>query len=114
MTDSYNVGYSVDALGDLREIYSYIANELFVPETAVAQLVRIRKEVHSLDFMPARYSLVEWEPWHSMKMHQLPVDNFIVYYLVDDNVNINFTNLDRLIFTNLDQLSKSSKTSLTL
>lgn len=27
---------------------------------------------------------VEWELWHSMKMHQLPVDNFIVYYLVDD------------------------------
>ena len=23
MTDSYNVGYSVDALGDLREIYLY-------------------------------------------------------------------------------------------
>lgn len=84
MTDSYNVGYSVDALGDLREIYSYIANELLVPETAAAQLGRIRKEVRSLDFMPARYTLVEWEPWHSMKMHQLPVDNFIVYYLVDD------------------------------
>ena len=84
MTDSYNVGYSVDALGDLREIYSYIANELLVPKTAAAQLGRIRKEVRSLDFMPARYTLVEWEPWHSMKMHQLPVDNFIVYYLVDD------------------------------
>ena len=37
-----------------------------------------------MDFMPARYALVEWEPWHSMKMHQLPVDNYIVYYLVDD------------------------------
>ena len=36
MTDSYNVGYSVDALGDLRKIYSYIANELLVPETAAA------------------------------------------------------------------------------
>ena len=34
MTDSYNVVYSVDALGDLREIYSYIANELLVPKTA--------------------------------------------------------------------------------
>ena len=78
MTDSYKVGYSVDALDDLREIYSYIANELLVPETASAQLSR------SLDFMPARYALVDWEPWHSMKMHQLPVDNFIVYYLVDD------------------------------
>lgn len=51
MTDSYNVGYSVDALGDLREIYLYIANELLVPETAAAQLGRIRKEVRSLDFM---------------------------------------------------------------
>ena len=84
MTDSYNVGYSVDALDDLREIYSYIANELLVPETASTQLSRIRKEVRSLDFMPARYTLVEWEPWHSMKMHQFPVGNFIVYYLVDD------------------------------
>ena len=36
MTDSYNVVYSVDALGDLREIYSYIANELLVPKTAAA------------------------------------------------------------------------------
>lgn len=33
--------------------------------------------------MPARYALVGWEPWHSMKMHQLLVDNYIVYYLVD-------------------------------
>ena len=79
MTDSYKVGYSVDALDDLREIYSYIANELLVPETASAQLSRIRKEVRSLDFMPARYALVTWEPWHSLKMHQLSVDNFIVY-----------------------------------
>ncbi len=44
MTDSYKVGYSVDALDDLREIYSYIANELLVPETASAQLSRIRNK----------------------------------------------------------------------
>ena len=56
MMDCYKVYYSVDALGDLREIYSYIANELLVPETAKAQLRRIRKEVRSLDFVPARYT----------------------------------------------------------
>lgn len=84
MTENYKVSYSADALNDLREIYAYIANELLVPETAAAQVGRIRKEVRSLYFMPARYALVEWEPWHSMKMHQLPVDNFIVYYLVND------------------------------
>lgn len=84
MTDLYDIGYSADALGDLREIYSYIANELLVLETATAQLRRIRNGVRSLYFMPTRYALVEWEPWHSMKMHQFPVDNFIVYYLVDE------------------------------
>ena len=84
MTENYKVSYSGDALNDLREIYTYIANELLVPETAAAQVGRIRKEVRSLDFMPARYALVEWEPWHSMGMYQFPVNNFIVYYLVDD------------------------------
>lgn len=84
MTDLYDIGYSADALGDLREIYSYIANELLVLETATAQLRRIRNGVRSLYFMPTRYALVEWEPWHSMKMHQFPVDNFIVYNLVDE------------------------------
>ena len=34
--------------------------------------------------------------------------------LAIDNVNINFTNLDRLKFTNSDQLSNESNTSLTL
>ena len=84
MTENYKVGYSEDALDDLREINAYIAHELLVQETAADQVGRIRKEVRSLDFMPARYALVEWEPWHSMRMHQFPVDNFIVYYLIDD------------------------------
>ena len=63
-------------------VYARIDTDLKV--TAGAQLKCIRKEVSLLDLMPARYPLVDWEPWHSMKMHQLPVDNYIVYYLVDD------------------------------
>lgn len=84
MTEHYEVGYSVDAVNDLREIYTYIADELLVPDTAVHLINRIRMVIRSLDSMPARCALVEWEPWHSMKMHQLSVDNFIVYYQVDD------------------------------
>ena len=54
MTDSYKVGYSVDALDDLREIYSYIANELLAPETATAQLGHIRKEVRCIILLMTR------------------------------------------------------------
>ena len=73
MMDSYKVGYSVDALDDLREIYLYIANELLVPETATAQLGRIRKEVRSLDFMPARHAL------HSLEYYDGPVLDSSLY-----------------------------------
>ena len=84
MSDTYSVVYSPEAIDDLREIYSYIAFTLMVPETAQKQVNRIRKEVRSLDFMPFRYSLVDWEPWKSMGMHKVPIDNFVVYYTVDD------------------------------
>lgn len=85
MSGSYSVVYSPEAMDDLREIYSYIAFTLMVPETAEEQVNRIRKEIRSLDFMPSRYALVEWEPWQSMGMHKVPVDNFVVYYTVNDN-----------------------------
>ena len=62
MTEINIVSYSGEALDDLRDIYTYIANELLVPETAAAQVGRIRKKIRSLDFMPARYALIEWEP----------------------------------------------------
>jgi len=83
MSDSYSVVYSLEAMDDLREIYTYIAFALMVPEIAEKQVNRIRKEVRSLDFMPFRYSFVDWEPWKSMGMHKVPVDNFVVYYTVN-------------------------------
>lgn len=74
MIETYNVNYSPQALEDLRDIYSYIAFELLVPDTAKNQVNRIRKEIRSLDFMPSRFSIVDWEPWKSMEMHKLPID----------------------------------------
>lgn len=38
--------------------------------------------------MPACHELVEWEPWQSMNMHQLSIDNYIAYYLVDDKTKM--------------------------
>jgi toxin ParE1/3/4 len=86
MSIPYKVIYSQEALDDLRKIYSYIAFKLQVPDTALNQVNRIRKRVRSLDFMPTRYSVVDWEPWKSMQMHKLPIDNYITFHLVDSNL----------------------------
>ena len=85
MSDSYNVIYSPQALNDLKDIYAYIAQELLVPDTARNQVNRIRKEIRSLDFMPSRYALVDWEPWKSMGMHKAAVDNYVVFYTADSD-----------------------------
>ncbi len=83
MSNIYSVIYSPEAKDDLKSIYSYIAFDLNVPDTAKNQVNRIRKEIRSLYFMPARYQIIDWEPWQSMEMHKLPIDNFIVYYTIN-------------------------------
>lgn len=85
MNDAYQVLYSPEALDDIRKIYSYIAYELLAPNAALQQVNRIRKEIRTLDFFPMRYAIVDWEPWKSMQMHKLPVDNYIIFYIVDSN-----------------------------
>ncbi|MBP5469263.1 MAG: type II toxin-antitoxin system RelE/ParE family toxin [Candidatus Riflebacteria bacterium] len=86
MTDSlYSIEYSPKAIKDLKGIYSYIAFKLLAPNTAKDQVDRIRATVRSLDIMPSRNPIVDWEPWKSMKMHRVPVDNYAVFYTVEEN-----------------------------
>ena len=90
MSEQYKVVYSSEALEDLDAIYSYIAFELMAHTTAENQVNRIRKEMRSLNLFPERYEVVDWEPWLSLKMRKVPVDNYIIYYLVDlDNLQVN-------------------------
>lgn len=79
----YTVYYSPVAKADLKSIYTYIACNLSEKRTAASQTDRIRREIRSLGVFPEKYQLVEWEPWHQMGIHQVPVDNYIVYYRVD-------------------------------
>lgn len=50
---------------------------------------RIRETVRKLDIMPNRHEIVDREPWLTMGMRKLLVDNYIVFYLVDsDNMTV--------------------------
>ena len=84
--DEYQIQYTDEALQDLRDIYDYISVELKSPGIAAAQLRRIRDEIRSLGMFPKRYKAVEWEPWSSRGMRQMPVDRFIVFYVADDGM----------------------------
>ncbi len=69
---------------DLRNIYEYIAFELQSPENASGQLDRLEKSIMGLDQMPERFREYEKEPWHSRGLHIMPVDNYCVLYIPDN------------------------------
>ena len=77
----YKIVLTKQADTDLRGIYEYIAFTLLEPETAARQLDTIQKGILSLDEMPERFRVFEKEPWYSRGLRQMPVDNFIVFYI---------------------------------
>ena len=83
----YKVLLTPEFQQEIRDIHSYIAYTLLVPETAAKQVVRIMDIVKSLDEMPERYSLYEKEPWHSRGLRKVVIDNYVVFYYVNKKVN---------------------------
>ncbi len=87
----YKIMLTDQADADLRSIYEYIAFTLLEPEIASGQLKRIEKGILSLDEMPERFRMFEKEPWHSRGLRQMPINNFIVFYILkaeDKTVNV--------------------------
>ncbi len=85
MSSQYEVCYSDEAKDDLRNIFRYIAYDLQSRDNAEAQVNRIRNAVKGLTKFPKRNHSVPYEPWASMGMRRLNVDNYAVLYLVDDD-----------------------------
>ena len=82
---NYYICYSDEAKEDLRNIFMYIAYELGARDTAERQVNRIRDAIKKLEKFPKRNPSVPYEPWASLGMRRLNVDNYVVFYLVDDS-----------------------------
>jgi plasmid stabilization system protein ParE len=80
----YNVEITEQAGLDMKMIYEYIAVTLMEPAIAVKQYSRIETAVYSLETMPERFRQYEKEPWRSRNLRVMPVDNYIVFYTVDN------------------------------
>ena len=80
----YEVTSTGQARLDLRDIYEYIADTLMEPVIAEKQYTRIEMAVYSLNQMPERFRRYDKEPWRSRNLRVMPIDNYIVYYIVDN------------------------------
>ncbi len=74
--------YAIDLMGD---IVDYISHQLQAPAVAQKWSDYLKAEIAGLSFMPARYKLVDAEPWHSKGVHSFAVKNYIVYYYISES-----------------------------
>lgn len=80
--DKYAVHITDSALSDMQKIYGYIAETLQSPENALGQYNRIADAILSLEVLPERCRIVEFEPERSSGLRRMNVDHFSVFYAV--------------------------------
>ncbi len=71
------------ALGDLDSIYNYIANVKESPKDAINQCNRITDAILTLKEFPNRFVKFTTEPEHSMGIHKMIVDNYLICYVIN-------------------------------
>ena len=77
--------YGPEILAELKE-YEHIAKKLQAPENAMGQYNRIVDAILTLESFPDRYGLFECELEHSLRIHKMVVDNYLVCYVIDPGV----------------------------
>ncbi|NMA69796.1 MAG: type II toxin-antitoxin system RelE/ParE family toxin [Desulfitobacterium sp.] len=102
---NYVIKLTPEAQNDLLRIFEYIAHDLQSVQNAVGQLDRLEKAISSLQQMPERFRVYDKEPWRSRNLRIRPVDNYLIFYIPDNEkksvtilrVLYNGRNIDRFL-----------------
>jgi len=97
---NYTVILSLQANRDLRSIYEYIAYELESPKNASGQLKRLEDAILKLNVFPKKFRLYEKEPWHSLGLRIMVVDNYLIFYIPNDDIKT--VNVLRVVYCGRD------------
>lgn len=106
----YEVKLTAQAIGQLEETVQYISKILLEPEIARKWADTLQCEIGKLDSMPSRYPLTEEEPWRTKGIRKMPVKNFLVYYLIDEEKEAVW--ITAVIYGRRDQMAALSDMSL--
>ena len=80
----YDIIITPDAMDDMMELRDYIANVLLSPITVLEYIRTVREKIAGLTQLPARYKLLDEEPWHSRGVRRITAKSFYVYYRIDE------------------------------
>lgn len=81
----YKIVIEQTAENDLVGILSYISDTLHEPSIAMKIYGLIKKEILTLNRMPFRFEVVNEEPYRSIGVRRIPIENYTAFYIVDEN-----------------------------
>ena len=84
MDKEHEVKVTRQAMTQMKEIVHYISAELLAPEAADKLLDKMRHAIAALSSMPKKHALIEEEPWKHEGVRKIIVNNFLIYYWVDE------------------------------
>jgi plasmid stabilization system protein ParE len=100
----YKIHIARQAKEHLNGIADYIAFELKAPDAARNTIAKIRKEINSLSQMPERIKLTGEETWKSEGVHRMRVNNYYVYFWIDEDNAI--VDIMAVIYVECDQKAR--------
>lgn len=81
---TYKIVIERTAENDLSDILSYISNTLHEPIIAKKLYSEIKEKFLNLKSMPHRHKIVNEEPYRSVGIRMLLIENYIAFYIVDE------------------------------
>lgn len=85
MEQNYKILHSKDCERDLDDIENYITFNLCSPTVAEKLIDKLYNATFSLSDSPKRYKIYDIEPWRSRELRYFYMDNYVIFYLVDDD-----------------------------
>ena len=101
--DEYRIEFSGKAKRDMLDIHAYIAGNLQEPGTADRLLDRIEAGIQTLGYMPLRYAIEQSEHLKLKDMRKMLVDNYLVFFTVDEEQNTVF--IIRVLYARRDWMN---------
>lgn len=84
--EHYKVIITPEAKRDLTDLFNYITFKLESPSGARRVNDRILDYISNLSTFPNRYPIMDFEPARSQGIHRYVVGNYIVCYIINNNV----------------------------
>ena len=85
--ETYRINITDIAKQDIRDINSYIANELHEPVVAINITNAILDAIETLEQMPDRVALVKDKRLSALGIRFLYVKNYTIFFRIEKNLN---------------------------